>query len=224
MKRTIAALIILFSMTCAGCGDKEAREYAGKLIPVLTGYQEQLSQKIKAERASYEAADFRYAEAEKLEITVRLESERDARSEQLADEIVSDGVPPPLSKIFAALGEYGARDFETTQSILAAAMNSRSRYLTELESLEAEFQKIKLLKESLGELAKSKKPDMKQFKETAVALMQTQGAVNKLACGELQKQLETLGTEQAAAKNGEKKTIDQNLKRFSDQLLAKNCK
>src|SRR5215203_3444192 len=135
MKRSIAALVILCSMMLAGCGDKEAREYASKLVPVLNGYQEQLGKKIKAERKSYEAADFRYAEAQKLEITTRLESERDARSEQMAEEIVSDGAPPSLTKIFAALADYGNHDFETTESILAAAMNSRSRYLTEIEGL-----------------------------------------------------------------------------------------
>lgn len=212
MKHAIAALILLSSMMLAGCGDKDAREYAGKLIPVLSGYQEQLSQKIKAERASYEAADFRYTEAAKLEITTRLESERDARSEQMADEIVSDGAPPSLTKIFAALGDYGTHDFESTQSILAAAMNSRSRYLSELESLEAEAQKIKLLKESLNELAKSKKPDLKQFKEAAVALMQGDGALSHLACGDLRKQVDTLGADKNA------------MKRVGEELLAKNCK
>jgi hypothetical protein len=52
MKKVILPMLIITLVSFfTGCGDKEAQEYAAKLIPVLDRYQEQLSQKIKAEQA-----------------------------------------------------------------------------------------------------------------------------------------------------------------------------
>lgn len=222
MKQITAILLILGVVTLTGCGDKEAREYAAKLIPVLGAYQEELGQKIKAEQQSYEAADRRYANAEKREITIRLAMERDARSEELSDQIAGDDKPPTMSEILGALQDYGDHDFKTTQSILAASMNTRSDYVAELEGLEIELQKIKLLKESLTELAKSK-TGTKEFKEATAFVLKTHSELAKNFCGDLQKEITALKTEEPKAKDGEAKEIDQNVKRLTERLMAKNC-
>lgn len=220
MNRLMAVLLILGVVSLTGCGDKEAREYAGKLIPVLSDYQAELSQKIKAEQQTYEATDRRFAEAAKREIHTRLNSERNVRSEELGDEIANAGDPPTMSEILAALQDYGDHDFKTTQSILGAAMNTRSSYVAELEGLEIELQKIKLLKESLTELAKSKSGS-KEFKEAAAFLVKAKEELAKNPCGDLQKQLTALKTE-ANTKDGEK-NVDPDLKRISEQLTIGSC-
>lgn len=205
MKRTMTILLALSITALTGCGDKEAREYAAKLIPVLDGYQQQLGEKIKAEQQAYQAANQRFAREATLEITRRLEAERDARSEELGDVIARDEKPPTMSEILKALQDYGDRDFTTTEGLLAASMDARSRYLNELETLAIEQQKIKLLKESLGELARAKK-DTKEFKEAAAFLQKTQAEMTKLACD-----------------NSPRQPVDQNLKRLSEKLFAGNC-
>jgi predicted small lipoprotein YifL len=221
MKRLIPVLLILSVVSLTGCGDKEAREYAAKLLPVLGDYQTELSQKIKAEQETYDTTDRRFTEAAKREITIRLAAERRNRSEELGDEIARADDPPTMSEVLAALEDYGDHDFKTTQSILGAAMNTRSSYVAELENLEIELQKIKLLKESLTELAKSK-TGSKEFKEAAAFLQKTHAELAKNPCGDLQKQLTALKTE-ANTRDGEKKDVDQDIKRISERLTVASC-
>lgn len=109
MKRILASLLVLAAVSLSGCGDKEAREYAAKMILVLDSYQEQLSKKIKAEQDSYDELFDTYEEARKDDISTRLTNERNIRSEELGEEIAKADKAPSLSKIL----EYsGAADFK----------------------------------------------------------------------------------------------------------------
>lgn len=223
MSRLRAMLLVLISLALSGCGDKEAREYAAKLIPVLDSYQEQLSQKIKAEQDSYEELAANYEEARKTEITLRLASERNTRSFELGEEFATASKPPTLSKILEGIQKYADNDFKATQGILEEGLDARSRYLTDLESLEVELQKIKLLKESLKELAKSKK-DFKQFQEATAFLLTTDAEINKLLCVDLAKEKTALIQEKADATDpAEKQKITQKLKRLEERMATKKC-
>lgn len=222
MRKLTALLVIVVTVSLSGCGDKEAREYAARLIPVLDSYQEQLSQKIKAEQDSYTELAKAYEEARKEDVTTRLMAERNRRAEELGDKFSSAKEPPTLSQIFASLQEYAKSDFETTQSLLEESLDARSKYLADLESLEVELQKVKLLKEALKELSKSKS-DFKKFKEASDFVLKTDEGVNKLLCADLKKQLDQLKADKEAAKDDAKKEIEQKIKQTTERMATKKC-
>lgn len=199
MKKLLASLLVIAVLGLSGCGDKEAREYAAKLIPVLDSYQEQLSQKIKVEQDSYKELAEAFEEARKADISLRLEFERSTRSEDLGEETASVDDAPSLLEILTPVQEYALADFDATKSLLEEELNARSKYLTGLENLEIELQKIKVLKEALQELAKSKS-DFKKFKNATEFLLKTDEGINKLLCVDLKKQLDQLKADQAKLK------------------------
>jgi hypothetical protein len=219
MKKILTSLLIVVVFGLSGCGDKEAREYAAKLIPVLDSYQEQLSQKIKAEQESYKELAQAFEEARKADISVRLEFERTTRSEDLGEEIGGADESPTLLEILTPLQEYALADFEATQGLLQEELNARSKYLTGLESLEIELQKIKLLKEALQELSKSKS-DFRKFKSATEFLLKTDEGINKLLCVDLKKQLDQLGADKAELK----KELDQLNTDLKEDELGKDEK
>jgi outer membrane murein-binding lipoprotein Lpp len=222
MKKLIELLLIIAVVSLSGCGDKEAREYAAKLIPVLDSYQEQLSQKIKAEQDSYEELAEAYEEARKADIDIRLSSERERRSEDLGEKLSNAKDAPTLSQLFASLQEYAKSDFETTQTVLQEGIDARSKYLDNLESLEIELQKVKLLKEALQELAKGKS-DFAKFQGAADFLLKTDEEVNKLLCTDLKKQLDQLKKDKGTASGDERKKIEEKIKQTSERMATKKC-
>src|SRR5215208_2273353 len=198
MRRLSALLVIIAVVSLSGCGDKEAREYAAKLVPVLDSYQEQLSQKIKAEQDSYDELAEAFEEARKEDVTTRLAAERNRRAEESGEKFSNAKEPPTFSQIFASLQEYAKSDFETTQALLEESLDARSKYLADLESLEVELQKVKLLKEALQDLAKPKS-EFKQFKGAAEFVLKTDEGITKLLCADLKKQLDQLNADKAGA-------------------------
>ena len=243
MKRLTITLLVLISLSMTACKDQEAREYAARLIPVLDSYQGQLSQKIKAEQESYQELADNFESARKDAVVDDLAKERVVRSEELGEEIAGARNAPTLSTIIGPVLKYGNHDFETTRALFQEALGARSRYLTELESLEIDLQKIKLLKESLQELAKSKK-DFQQLKEASAFLNETHVAMEKLDCDALKNEVDALDKELGVldkeiaelnkkAKENEQKikvrveakqAIADRKKSLSDRMTTKECK
>ncbi len=206
MKKGILVLITAATFVLSGCGDKEAREYASKLIPVLDGYQQQLTAKVKEEKKSYERLADAYVGARKDDIMIRLASQRVNRSMDAADTLVADGKAPTRAELVALLQDYAKTDFDMTRSLLQEGMDSRSRYLADVESIELELQKVKLLKEALTQLAKPDS-DVKRLKAAAEAIAKTKDATTKLMSAEVQAQIDQLKTSaQATAKDKGKKS------------------
>jgi outer membrane murein-binding lipoprotein Lpp len=223
MKKLIVLSLIVAVVGLSGCGDKDAREYAAKLGTVLDSYQEQLSQKIKAEQTSYEELAAAYEEARKADIDIRLAGEREKRSEDLGEKVAKSKDAPTLSQLFASLQEYGKLDFETTQTVLQETIDARSKYLDNLESLELELQNVKLLKAALQELAKGKS-DFAKFKGAGEFLLATDGEINKQVCTDLKKQLDQLTKDKGTASSDkDKKKIDEKIKKTSERLATKKC-
>jgi len=194
MKRLTVTLLVLIVLSMPACKDQEAREYAARLIPVLDSYQEQLSQKIKAEQESYQELADNFEAARKDAVVDDLAKERVVRSEELGEETALAKNAPTFSAIIGPVLKYGNHDFETTRTLFEEALGARSRYLTELESLEIDLQKIKLLKESLTQLAKQKK-DFQQLKEGSTFLNETHVAIEKLDCSDLKNEVDALAKE-----------------------------
>jgi outer membrane murein-binding lipoprotein Lpp len=223
MKKLIVLSLLVAVVGLSGCGDKDAREYAAKLGTVLDSYQEQLSQKIKAEQTSYEELAAAYEEARKADIDIRLAGEREKRSEDLGEKVAKSKDAPTLSQLFASLQEYGKLDFETTQTVLQETIDARSKYLDNLESLELELQNVKLLKAALQELAKGKS-DFAKFKGAGEFLLATDGEINKQVCTDLKKQLDQLTKDKGTASSDkDKKKIDEKIKKTSERLATKKC-
>lgn len=222
MKKSIKLLLIIAVVSLSGCGDKEAREYAAKLVPVLDSYQEQLSQKIKAEQNSYEELAEAFEEARKADIDIRLSGERERRSEDLGERLSKAKDAPTLSQLFASLQEYAKSDFETTQTVLQEGIDARSKYLDNLETLEIELQKVKLLKEALLELAKGKS-DFAKFKGASEFLLKTDEGVNIQLCSDLKKQLDQLNKDKGTASPGEGKKIAEKMKQTIERMATKKC-
>jgi len=223
MKKLIVLSLLVAVVGLSGCGDKDAREYAAKLGTVLDSYQEQLSQKIKAEQTSYEELAAAYEEARKADIDIRLAGEREKRSEDLGEKVAKSKDAPTLSQLFASLQEYGKLDFETTQTVLQETIDARSKYLDNLESLELELQNVKLLKAALQELAKGKS-EFAKFKGAGEFLLATDGEINKQVCTDLKKQLDQLTKDKGTASSDkDKKKIDEKIKKTSERLATKKC-
>ena len=223
MKKLIVLSLLVAVVGLSGCGDKDAREYAAKLGTVLDSYQEQLSQKIKAEQTSYEELAAAYEEARKADIDIRLAGEREKRSEDLGEKVAKSKDAPTLSQLFASLQEYGKLDFETTQTVLQETIDARSKYLDNLESLELELQNVKILKAALQELAKGKS-DFAKFKGAGEFLLATDGEINKQVCTDLKKQLDQLTKDKGTASSDkDKKKIDEKIKKTSERLATKKC-
>jgi len=221
VRKILISLLIFGVVGLSACGDKEAREYAAKMIPVLDSYQEQLSQKIKAEQDSYEELADTYDQARKADITIHLAGERENRSEELG-ETIANSTKPSFLQITAPLQEYATLDFETTKSVLQEELDARSKYLSDLESIEIDLQKVKALKNALQEMAKSK-GDFKSFKEAADFLLKADDGINSLLCTDLKKQLDLLNKAKAAADDDVKKKIDEKIQRVKERMATKKC-
>ena len=242
MKRLTITLLVLVLLSAPACKDQEAREYAARLIPVLDSYQEQLSQKIKAEQESYQELADNFESARKDAVVDDLAKERVVRSEELGEEIAGARNAPTLSTIIGPVLKYGNHDFETTRALFQETLGARSRYLTELESLEIDLQKLRLLKGSLEELAKSKK-DFKELKEASAFLNETHVAMEKLDCGDLKNEVDALNKElglldkeiaelnKKAEENAQKikvrleakQEVNARKKSLSDRMATKEC-
>lgn len=190
MNKGILVLITVTTLFLTACGDKEARDYAGKLVPVLDGYQEQLTLKIKEEKKSYERLANTYVDARKDDVLIRLLSQRTNRAMDAGDAVVADGKAPNRSDLMKVLQDYAKEDFGMTRSLFQEGMNSRSRYLADIEDLEIELQKIKLLKEALMQLAKPDS-DVKQLKAAAEAIAKTAETTKALFPAEGKPQVNT---------------------------------
>src|SRR5438270_12502780 len=129
MKILRIALLAVFALGLSGCDDKAAREYAAKMIPVLDSYQEQLSQKIKAEQDSYEELAKSYDKARKADIRIRLSDERVTRTADLGEELAKADSGPSVSRVRNALQDYAAEDFKTTLGVFQEGMDACSNYL-----------------------------------------------------------------------------------------------
>jgi hypothetical protein len=223
MKRLTALMLFLGSVMLSACGDKEARDYAEKLIPVLDSYQEQLSQKIKAEQEFYSELADNFEQARQDDIKTRLEKERAVRSQDLGEQFARSNTPPSLSRILEEVQKYADEDFKTTKALLQEGLDTRSKHLADLESLELEVQKVKLLKQSLNELSKGKS-GFKKFKEATEFILQTEAEINKLLCIDLKKNLATLEAEKAkTSEPAAKKALDSRIASLKQRIATKKC-
>lgn len=184
MKRVATVVLLLVSLISTGCDDKTAQDYANKLAAVLTSYQEQVNQKIKAEQASYKNLSAVYARAQQEDLLLSLELKRQELTEQLTDTALSQKRHITLFEIHRRLQAYATEDFEATRRMLEQESGVDSQILANLDSLEFESSNIEALAKALQELGKPK-GTIKQLKDLATFAKATKDEFDKDVCNDL---------------------------------------
>lgn len=156
MKRLISIALICASMTLTACDDKDARLYAQQLIDVLDSYQQQVDQKIVAEKNSYKELASVYEAARQRNIEQSLETERVERAEALATKIAIADRAPRSSEILESLRSYGEHDFVISKDFLQIEADAQAQFLGDIEALEFDSENIDDLRAALKELSRDK--------------------------------------------------------------------
>lgn len=154
MSRFACGLLVLVAVCTAQDKPKgsDAEQYAGELSKLLSEYQKQLSNKITAEQRAYEEAARLYDDAFRENVFASLSLDRTADAQQAqralqARTLTSDKM---MEDIYA----YAQRDFDQTRAVYQMGIDSYKTYLSNLNSLQADSQKIGSLVKSLNDLAK----------------------------------------------------------------------
>jgi hypothetical protein len=155
--RAATALLLLGALATAGC-DEEARELAGQAKKVLDQRSQQLSKKIAAEKAAYNASATLAARDHRELVDATLRNERNERADVLAADYVEGRKPVSLWRRDVA--EYARIDYTANRELLTADLDESSRYLQTYADLIVEQDKVQALSKLLAALAKE--PSLKQ--------------------------------------------------------------
>lgn len=191
MKKIITFALILSLLLLTGCGDKEAREYAGKLAEVLTTYQAQVVKKIKAEQQYYQNSAQIYSTARRQEIISTLNTERLNRIDRLADSLMQGAKLSP-SEIHKLIADYAKLDFDSTRIIYEKESDDTAEYLTGVENLQLQAASINALVKALQSLSEEK-GSLSQLKSVVDFAGSVKSRLNVLECEDLAREVVCLG-------------------------------
>ncbi|HEX5705993.1 MAG TPA: hypothetical protein VFX96_01760 [Pyrinomonadaceae bacterium] len=191
MKRLACLFLICGTLSLAGCDDKDARQYAERLVEVLDTYQGQIDRKVSAEKDSYKELAAVYERARQRNIEQLLEQERIERAERLTTEMVAADHLPRNTEILDSLRAYAEHDFAATRDFLQIEADAQAQFLGDIEALEFESDTIDDLRSSLKQLAKPK-GQLKRISEAADFAKSSKEELDKLMCQDLTAELEAL--------------------------------
>jgi hypothetical protein len=220
MKNIRLYILLVCLLAFTGCNDEEARIYAQKLKQVLGSYQEQVNNKLVAEKRAYRQLAAISARVREEDIIETLYIERNERSRKIAEGLLKDSTFLSVSQIRGLLQSYAAIDFEQTRSLLEQESAAISQYLQDLESLEVDAKKIKALGILLDDLGEGKSK-LRHLKQLADFVEKADVENDKLVCADLTRERVCLqkklgppasATEQAAIKEQIKK-LDEKIER-----------
>jgi hypothetical protein len=205
-----ASLGVLIAVTLLGCDDKEATDLAKKLNEVTTTYRKQIDLTNDAEQQAYNKLADIYAAEKSSDLFLTLTQERIERAGRFADNIVEIRKSgPTLSEIHDILREYINLDFENVRGLMDEESKAQAQYLSQLEKLKTDNEKLDALSLSFTNLAKrrSKQQSIQQlvsFFET------TKQDVDKLACTDLATEIANIEKEIAKTTvSPAKETVEQ---------------
>lgn len=187
--RKIGNLFLISLTLCfSGCDDRDAQNYAQELIGVLESYQSQVSEKIKAEKASYKELAAVYERGRSRGLESALRQERRERSRKLAVEMLRSDHYITSAEILASLRDYGETDFDNTRKLMELEADALTQFLGDIEGLEFDMETISSLKEALKDLSKPK-GQFKQLRDVAVFAKKSKEEFDSLACEDLSTEL-----------------------------------
>lgn len=222
MKKLAAVVLLLCPLLFAGCGDREAREYAKLLAETLRTYQAEINKKIAAEQRSYKELADTHAHARQVDALATLQAERIRRAGALAETLMQNAKLSP-SEIQKLVADYAKQDFDSTRAIFEKESEDVAGFLTGLEALELQSQNLDALVGALEGLAepRSKIAQIKEVGEFAVRLKER---LNELACEDLARAVNCLKKDLAAASaDAEKKKIQNEINRLSKLMETDKC-
>jgi len=221
VKRIIIILLISGSLFCAGCKDKEAREYAQRLADTLKSYKAEINKKIKAEQEATAMQASVYAYAHQTDALLTLENDRFRRASAMAESLMQGGKLSP-SDIQRQLAEYAKQDFDTTRAIFEKDADDGAAFLTGVETLELQAQNIDALIAALEELAKPTS-NIAQLKEAGDFAVKFKQKLDELRCNDLVVAIKCLEPKAAAATGAEKTRIQGEIERLKQRMKDDQC-
>jgi len=188
MKRFASIVFVCASMVFTACDDKDARQYSQQLISVLDSYQQQVDEKITAEKNSYKELATAYENARQRNIEQSLETERVERAEALATKISIADRAPRSSEILESLRSYGEHDFTISKDFLQIEADAQAQFLGDIEGLEFDSENIDDLRAALKELAKEK-GKLKRIRDATRFVGEVKTHLDKLTCQDVDTEL-----------------------------------
>jgi hypothetical protein len=153
VRQGIILVIAALSLGLAGCDD-QAKKFAEQTKALLDQRSEQLAAKIAAETAAYKKSAANATENQRALVDSTLRNERNERTDELAADY-SEG-RKPVSLWRKHIAEYAKIDFTQNRDLLAADMQSETRYLRKFEDLKVEKEKVDGLAKLLDALSKKR--------------------------------------------------------------------
>jgi hypothetical protein len=196
-RHPIALVGALVAMTLtAGC-DETAREFAARTREILEQRSAQLSAKIAAEMTAYSKIATHAAEASRALVDSRLMNERQERASVLALDYLEG--QKPASRWRTELAGYAQIDYEVNRELLTADMDAHTRFLTQVQALKLEQDKVDALDRLLGTLA-AKRSLQEDVAAAATFAQDAKTEFDKKVCDQLTKQQAGTGPAAARAK------------------------
>jgi hypothetical protein len=156
MRRVGVAACLAGALLAAAC-DGDARAFARKTADLLTQRSEQLTRKIKAERAAYDEIAKIAAQGKREVLATRLANERDERAIAAAADYAENR--RPVSRWQSHLLDYALVDYDAHRETLNAELGDESRFMASIQALQIEQAKVVVLAKLLATL--EKKPSLK---------------------------------------------------------------
>lgn len=181
----LGLVAMLMFTTLTGCDDKVAEDLADQLKTVATTYQEQVQRTAKAEQTAYQQLAATYVSARQTDQTESLAQERIERGGAYADQVVFvDKAPPLLSDLQRQLHNYAEADFALTKALMQDESEAHAAYLSLLNRISVDNEKIEALSKSFASLAK-RNPSRQQLTETVNYWREVKTEIDSLICRDL---------------------------------------
>jgi len=213
--------LVLGPFLLAGC-DEKALQMAKDANALLTTYEKELEKKLLAEQNAYQLQAQVEANAQRRQAFANLEQERIGRSRVMALDF-SEG-KRKTTRWREPVREYATKDYEIQRGFLMEGMNEQMHFLSRIQTLEVNKQKISALKKAFGTL--SEKPALTEQAQQLAAFAKESGAeFDKQLCVSLAQQLKEKSAE-AAALTGEadKNKANVAISALEEMKKSKGCK
>jgi hypothetical protein len=178
--------LAVLCMLMTGCaGEQEAREYAGQLAAILSNYQNNVDRHIRAQMAAYEQLSRELDDAAIRDAQRSSETEREQRTVQLSDQLLSAS-PGEFSaftrtRLREALGDFADREFEKNREMVTRDLDSYRRFLLGTQDLARESADVSQLETQFSDLSR-KSGAVDQIKRLAAFGQDVKDKYGKLLC------------------------------------------
>lgn len=185
LRPSAATLGLVLLLPLVSACDEEARQFATRTAEILQQRSAQLSVKIAAESATYNKIAAHALEATRQLADSSLLNERQERAGLLALDYTQGR--KPVSRWRTDLTQYTRVDYEVNRKLLTEDMNAQSRFMTQVQALQLEQDKVDALAKLLGTLA-TNRTLAEDIEAAATFAQDAKAEFDKKVCAQLEKQ------------------------------------